>query len=276
MSALPRAARYGMSLLGVACVLVVSVAPARAQSEDDIKKFAAYLALSVTPVAALPPFVTRSMAGGPVAVGGAPGAAGLRAQLALRYGRASFATDNPGEDTHVNGFAATGLIAAGEAATVQGTVGLLDPDCNDPNCDTEWMFGVGGDLALGGVALGADAGSGRVTLGLSGDFGYSKIEDVTSISLAAGVPIALVSGTGATKVVPFLTPAIGYGRTRIEVGEPERGAVRFLLGGGVSVLNLVNALSVSVGFQKIFFSLDTGFGTINSKTLFGLSATIGR
>lgn len=271
----PSFAASSVVSLTLAATLLVPGGAGAQDVPQEFKNFMAYLALSVTPVGALPPLVTRSMAGGPAAISGSSGATGgaLRPQIAFRYGRVSLATDSPGDYADINAFAATGLIAAGEAATLSATAGLLDPTCRD--CESEWMFGVAGDVALGGTQLGTQAGSPRLTYGLSGELGYANIEDTKPLSLTAGVPIALVAQSGTMRFVPYLVPAVGYGRTRFDAGDPTYGAFRFLLGGGVSLLNVANALSVNAGFQKVFFSFDTGFGKITSKTLFGASITIG-
>jgi len=259
-------------------IAVLSLMPAFARGQEvpqEVKNYLAYLALSITPPGALPPLVTRSMLG-PASTGTSAGSTALRPQLAVRFGRATYETDSPGENVHANTYAVTGMLSAGEAATLSGTVGILDPTCAQSDCDGQWIFSVGGDLALAGAQLGAESGSPRLTMGVNGEIGYTKKNDIDGLGLTAGVPIALVTSSGGMKVVPFLIPAIGYGRSKVDVGEQQYGAMRFLLGGGVSLLNIASALSVNVGFQKIFFSADTGFGTISSRTLFGVSATLGR
>jgi hypothetical protein len=256
-------------------MLVAAYAPAAAQSEQDVKNFVAYLALSLTPPGALPPLLTRSMAGGPRALGGAtgPSASGLGAlQVAGRYGRGRIGTDTPGDEAKFNTFVGTALFAAGEAATITGSVGIIDPTCSDADCDSQWVFSVGGDVALGGTTLGAAPTSPRLSMGLSGEIGYTSKDDVTAVSAVAGVPVSLVLGSGQTKFVPYLAPGLGFGRARLEAGDPEQSAVRFLLGGGVGLMNLTSMVNVSAGFQKIFFS---AFG-IESKTTFGLAVTVGR
>jgi hypothetical protein len=249
-------------------------APAQAMSQEE-KNFLAYVALSVTPPGALPPLLTRSMAGGSRALGGTAGGAatGLGAlQVAARYGRTRLATDSPTDEARFNTFVGTALFSAGEAATITGSVGILDPSCNEPDCGNEWMFSVGGDVALGGTTLGATPTSPRLTVGLSGELGYVKVEEVAAVSASAGIPLALVLGSGPMKVVPYLVPGLGFGRTRFEVGDPEGSAARFLLGGGIGLMNLTSLINVSAGFQKVFFN-EVG---ISSKTTFGLAITIGR
>src|SRR5213593_2983086 len=167
--------------------LVIAPTIVRSQNADDVKNTAAYAALSFTPVGALPPLLTRSMAGGPAASGGSAGQ-GLQPQLVLRYGRGTLGFDNAGDNAHVNAFGLTGLLSAGEAATPSATVGMLDPDCTD--CESQWMFSVGGDVALGGSQLGREVGSPRLTLGLNGELGYTSKNEMRRLSLTAGVPVA--------------------------------------------------------------------------------------
>jgi hypothetical protein len=246
-----------------------------AQSEQDVKNFVAFLALSATPPGALPPLLTRSMAGGPRTLGG-PGSGtstGLGVfQVAARYGYGRIPTDSPDEDARYNTFVGTALYSAGEAATITGSVGLLDPTCSGADCGSQWVFSVGGDIALGGTTLGASPTSPRLTVGLNGEIGYTSKEDVTATSAVAGVPLSVVFGSGQTKIVPYLVPAFGYGRARFEAGDPEESATRFLLGGGIGLMNISSLVNVSAGFQKIFFSAFD----VSSKTTFGLAVTIGR
>ena len=250
--------------------------PARAQDvPQDYKNYVAYLALSVTPPGALPPLLTRSMAGGPRALGGAVSASatGLGAlQVAGRYGRSRIGTDNPDEDAKFNTFVGTALFSAGEAATITGSVGIIDPACSDSDCDSQWIFSVGGDLALGGTTLGATTTSPRLSVGLSGELGYTSEDEMSALSAVAGVPLSLVLGSGPTKFVPYLVPGFGFGRARAEAGDPEESATRFLLGGGIGLMNLTSMINVSAGFQKVFFSAQG----IDSKMTFGLAVTIGR
>ena len=256
-------------------LLVAPSTSALAQSEQDVKNYVAFLALSVTPAGALPPLLTRSMAGGPRTLGG-PGSGtstGLGVfQVAARYGYGRIPTDNPDEDARYNTFVGTALYAAGEAATINGSVGLVDPTCSDPDCGTQWVYSIGGDVALGGTMLGATATSPRVTVGLSGEIGYTSKGDVTAVSAVAGVPLSVVFGSGQTKIVPYLVPAFGFGRARLAAGDPEESATRFLLGGGIGLMNISTLVNVSAGFQKIFFSAFD----VSSKTTFGLAVTIGR
>jgi hypothetical protein len=263
---------FGTLVIG----LVLSAhTPAVAQSEQDIKNYIAYLALSVTPAGALPPLLTRSMAGGPRTLGG-PGSGtstGLGVfQVAARYGYGRIPTDSPDEDARYNTFVGTALYSAGEAATITGSVGLLDPTCSGADCGSQWVFSVGGDVALGGTTLGATPTSPRLTVGLNGEIGYTSEEDVTAVSAVAGVPLSVVLGSGQTKIVPYLVPAFGFGRARLEAGDPEESATRFLLGGGIGLMNIASLVNVSAGFQKIFFSAFD----VSSKTTFGLAVTIGR
>jgi hypothetical protein len=258
-----------------ASLLVAAYTPAAAQSEQDAKNFLAYLALSLTPPGALPPLLTRSMAGGPRALGGvtSPSSTGLGAlQVAGRYGRSRIGTDSPDEDATFNTFVGTALFSAGEAATITGSVGIIDPTCSAEDCDSQWVFSVGGDVALGGTTLGATPTSPRLSVGLSGEIGYTSEDELSALGAMAGVPVSIVLGSGQTKFVPYLVPGLGFGRTRVDPEDAEESAARFLLGGGVGLMNLTSMVNVSVGFQKIFFS---AFG-IESKTTFGLAVTIGR
>src|SRR2546423_4364305 len=119
-----------LALPAFAALALSPIVASGQSTPQDAKNTAAYLALSLTPQGALPPLMTRSMAGGPAAVG-ASTVQGLKPQFAVRYGRGTFGFDAAGDNIHVNTYAATGMIAAGEAATLTGTVGLLDPDCSD-------------------------------------------------------------------------------------------------------------------------------------------------
>jgi hypothetical protein len=253
---------------GSIAALAVAAPLAAQDVPQEVKNFSAMFALSITPPGALPPMVTRSMIGGPAAA---------NPQLAVRYGHLGFEGD-PGDEVAINTFAATGLFSLGPVGTLSATIGRYKPDCDEADCDGEFTFGLGGDMALGGRSFGTEPTSPRLTLTLGAELGYTKDDELTAVSGVVNAPISLVLGgaTSAWKVVPFLTPGFGYGRLNDDEDDTEFGATRFLLGGGLGLVNPASLIGVSVGFQRVFFKFEDPSGDISSKTLFGVTVTLGR
>ena len=241
-------------LLSLAALVAGAPAPLSAQlpvfergpSEGAL---AAWVALLGTPVGALAPLMTPTMAS----------ASARSAQLALRYGHASGETDF----ASLNNFAVTALFPAGTGATVSLTGGMIRPSCD--GCDTNLMLSIGGDLALYSSPLGPSSDAGRFAMALNGELGYGKPENGTLVAGAVGLPFSLVLGTGPMKFVPYVTPAFGFGSAS-DHGSSTSG-VRFLLGGGVGLSSTESSVSVHAGFQQIFIT--------DAKMLFGVGLSIG-
>lgn len=128
--------------------------------------------------------------------------------------------------------------------------------------------GCGGGFVAGGVYEGSLKQStgtgGTFTLGLNGRLGYSREGGFSSWSASVGLPFSYAFGTGdATRIVPFLTPAFGAGNVDLSLSGT---GVRFLVGGGVGVLNQAAGIGVTLGVQRVIVS--------GGKLVFGLGLSV--
>ena len=128
--------------------------------------------------------------------------------------------------------------------------------------------GCSGNFVAGGFYEGSlrqsTGTAGTFTLGLNGGLGYSRAEGVSSWSASVGLPLSYAFGHGdALRVVPFLTPAFGAGN--IGLGLPGTG-VRFLVGGGLGILNQPSGIGVTLGVQRVIVN--------GGKTVFGLGLSL--
>jgi hypothetical protein len=230
-----------------------AIAAAGAQSRSAA---AARAALVLTPVGALPPFVTSTIQGEPQ-----NGAA-----LGLRYGHLW----GPTESTNENNAGISALLPVGTGATVTLTAGFFSLSCDE--CDAALMLSIGADKALGDLAMGSSRESSRLRFALNGEVGYgqprgSTISRGSLLSGMVGLPISLVSGSRTRddmRVVPFITPGFGFGGIR---GDDGRSGTAFMLGGGLGIYNRSSSVALSFGFQHVAVE--------DSGTLIGLALVLG-
>lgn len=233
---------------------------------------AAYLALTSTPVGALPPTVRPYMVGA---------ARGLT--LRGRFGN----LDEAGDVSRRN--FALGVDLPVGRTTIGLTAGYVDVVCDIPDfgdgsgfvisfdCKSGMMFGGSVGAALLSTPLGV-SGTNSLTVGLEGSAGFgngdvlevsvsggagsgSVTASATTYSFAAVVPVAIVARGGTITVVPHLQPGFGYGRAKVTVkGSGDGGAVderdtesgvRMLLGGGISII-FNGTFGVDLGVNKTF------------------------
>ena len=239
-------------MLTRAAVLLGAVAAlADAQSLNDL---AARVALVLTPVGALPPFVTSTIQGEPQ-----NGAA-----LGLRYGYLS------ANRTSDNNAGISALLPFGTGGTVTLTGGFVSPSCRF--CDSGLILSIGADKALGDLAMGSSRESARLRVALNGEFGYGQPHggtftsgSVTSGSV--GLPISLVSGSRARdemRIVPFITPGFGFGSIH---GDDSPSGSALMLGGGLGIHNRSSTVALSFGFQHVAVE--------GSGTMIGLALVLG-
>lgn len=229
--------------------LVLAV-PATLSAQPSVGDVAAYAALILSPNAGLAPSVTSTMAG----VGQTKLAYGLH------YGRMSE------EGGAFNNLAARGTFGVSNMATVSVTAGMRNtsPDAGDSQNDL--ILGIGGDMMVTQRALSEAEGAGKFILGLNADIGYGHGDGASATAASVGAPLSLAfNGSGSSKIVPFLTPAFGFGR--VSGGGASESGTRFMLGGGLGLHQISNNLSVSAGFQKVF--IDGG------DMVWGLGVTLG-
>ena len=219
--------------------------PLAAQSEDDVS---AYFTLVGTPPGALPVVLSNPMLNRPMTV----------PNFSVRYGHISTASAS------FNNFGATLGIPAGTKAEFGLTAGYQAISC-DGGCNGHFIGGANAEGRLTSTTIGTGSDAAQLTIGLNGEFGFGKPEGTTLVSLAGGVPIALVAGGPSIKIAPFLRPAIGWGRESTDVGS--HSGTRFLLGGGVTFQSMTSGVGANIGFQKVF--INGGDTVIGVALIFG-------
>src|SRR5919198_1832600 len=173
---MPRADLAAALLITTVACAAGAPASVAAQSEGDV---AAWSALVGTPVGALPPLFTPTVAGIPL----------HSAQLALRYGHMGGGADLASLDD----FAATAILPAGMGATVSLTGGVVHASCD--GCANHLILSMSADLSLYSSPLGPSSDAGRLSVALNGEFGYGHPRDATLLAGAVGLPVALVLGS---------------------------------------------------------------------------------
>ena len=239
----PRIMRTPSILSIVAAVAIAS--PVAAQSNSDVD---AYFTLIETPSGGLPPVLSWVMLNRSLA----------SPNISVRYGHISTV------GTSFNNFGATLGIPAGPKAVFGITAGYETLDCS--GCEGHFIAGANAEGRLSSTTLGTGSDAAQLTIGLNGEFGFGKPTGVTLASLTGGVPIALVAGGSDVKIAPFLTPAIGW--AHLSGNGTSDSGTRFMLGGGVTVLNTSNGISANVGFQKVFIN--------GGDTVVGVTVSFGR
>jgi hypothetical protein len=240
-----------------------------AQTSGD---FAARTALVLTPVGALPPIMTSTIAA----------ETRTDVSVSLRYGH----LPNSGGSASFNNAGATVLFPVGQRSTVSLTGGFFSASCRD--CDPGLMLGLAGDTRLGETPFGSGRNPSRLTLGLNGELGYgsprnSSFNDGALVSGMVGLPIGLVPGSrerDAMRIVPFITPGFGFGGIRggdrvvlvrpngvVDVRSDELSGTRFMLGGGLGIYNRSSTVSFTLGFQYVSIE--------DAEPQFGIALTLG-
>jgi hypothetical protein len=257
--------------LAVALATLVWSAAASAQTADEQS---AYVALIYTPVAGLPPLA-------PVALS----AAGKDTAGVLFQGRLGHMSRRGGLSLTTYGI---GVEAPMGRARLGATLAYLSASCGqfwagETDCAGDVMLGGNLRATLKSMSLSSSeqlpkgrrasraSNEGSLVIGFDGSVGYSPRAGEQAMSVAAGLPTAVVLGSGDLKVMPFVTPGVGYGRLG-NVVYCDCGAVgafgdmAFMLGGGVGLQFGSSGMGATLGFQKVFKS-DGG------TTQFGLGMT---
>lgn len=224
--------------LAVALAVLPGVQATHAQDIGDV---VAYAALVSTPAAGLAPVPASYMTGErQTSVG-----------IAARYGRMS------DQGITRNAFAADVTFPLGK-----GSAGLVAGYLNN-SCDACSGYFVAGAHAEAPLVSAGSPNSGLFTAGLSGTLGMAKPTGGTALTLSADLPLAVSIAAGRAHVVPFIAPGFGFGRVS-GGGESESGT-RFMLGGGVGLMDIAPGLGVSVGAKQVFLD--------GAKTVFGASVS---
>ena len=273
----------------LATALAVAASPALAQTDSssaDPNAAAAYFALSMTPIGALPPAITTRDAG----------LATQRIGFRFQFGY----LDDEGDASFHNW--AGGVDLAVGQATLGLTAGYGDYSCNETDaraagftlkCKGTLMLGASMSTPLLSRPLGpAGPESAALNLGLDGALGFGKGDlaslastdyttqfelsvQHTSYAASVGLPVSLVRRSPGVVIVPMLRPAVAYGHAKVTgkfTGEPDQtsseSGTRFMLGGGVGFFFPRQGIGLQAGAQKVFFE--------DGKTVIGVGLTFGR
>ena len=100
------------------------------------------------------------------------------------------------------------------------------------------------------------ANESKLLIGFDGSVGYSPRKGESAMALAAGIPVALAFQNGNVRILPFITPALGYGRLgNIEYWEDEaptsHGTIVPMIGGGLGLEFGTSGVGANVGFQRV-------------------------
>jgi hypothetical protein len=232
--------------------------PALSQSANANEQ-SAYVALYYTPVAGLPPLApstdtsNRRLGSGLVMQGRV-------GEMSRRYGL-SLKTMGVGIELPVGHWSLGGTLAYLSASCGPEWAG--DNDC-------------AGDIMIGGSArrtlltrpLGdAPAVKGKraaqsneqFLVGFEGSAGFSPRQGEQALAISAGLPLALAFRNGDLRIVPFITPGLGYGRLGHALFETDdfatsHGSLAPMVGGGIGLEFGRSGLGATLGFQKVFKS----------------------
>ena len=237
-------ARRQMTGFGKGVLLVLSwlaLAPvAHGQDDGDV---IAYLALITSPTGGFVPLPVGAQLAPP------------QGALAFRYGHLRF----DGDDSF------HGIGLTGQFRGAGGLVGLTGGVRLCRGCDPTVLLGLDWTMSLSRTAF-SDA---TLVIALQPAVGVGVLTSENAnggfLSGALAAPFTLVSGQrGGTRVIPYVTPAIGVGTVTADV---DVGGSRAMLGGGIAVLT-ARGIGVSGGFQKVFIE--------GGETTIGLAVTFGR
>lgn len=242
-------------ILGFTAVLIA--VPAAAQTAGQQ---AAYEALIYTPVAGFAPLPPR--------LSTMPGRGTSGVALQGRIGKFS----------REGGLTATSLGIGVEMPlerwSLTGTLAYLSVSCGPA---WEGATDCNGDVLIGGNArttltrrpLGetpppakgprgpaAQSSGGTLVVGFDGSLGFSPRAGHQAIALAASLPTGIALESGTVKIMPFLSPGLGFGRlgsVQFEDDEAPRayGSIMFMIGGGLGLEFGRSGLGANIGFQKV-------------------------
>lgn len=252
--------RHVAPFMLILAALPVAVSASQAQSADEQ---AAYAALIYTPVGGLPPL--------PPVADSSGRRAGSGASLLGRMGHMS----RDGGALALNTFGVGVEVPRGRMR-YGATLAYLTASCNvewkgDDDCAGDIMVGGSVRTLLTNRSLGANepprkgrqrakaSNDSRLLVGFDGSVGYSPRQGETAMAIAAGVPTAVAFQSGNVRIMPFITPAIGYGRlgdvTYCDCEAPApHGTFALMLGGGLGVEFGASGIGANVGFQRVLKS----------------------
>jgi hypothetical protein len=223
--------------------------PAQTTETEPGSSAAAYFALIATPLGGLAPDVAPALTGAP-------------ATLGWRIAYAQIGDSD---------FRLRDLVAGIDLPLGRSQLGI-DVGWNAESCSAEFeqAFGDCKGNVLGAARwstplLTVHPEAGRTGsafgLGFEAGVGYARPRiselfgdvDLAAWSASVGLPAAVTARAGRVEIIPFLVPALGWGRLSASyAGESEaRSGVRFMLGGGLQV-KMHETFGIALGVQKVF------------------------
>ena len=156
------------------------------------------------------------------------------------------------------------------------TLGYLSASCGlewegDSDCDGDIMLG--GSMrawlttrSLGerepprkGKRVSQPTNDSKLLVGFDGSLGYSPRQGESALAMAAAIPTAVAFQSGTVRIMPFVSPGLGYGRLgNVSYFEDEaptsHGGIAFMIGGGVGLEFGTSGIGANVGFQRVLKS----------------------
>jgi hypothetical protein len=220
---------------------------------------AAYVALIYTPVGGLTPLAPHD-------------------QVTVARGRSTLTWQGRlGRFTRSGGLSATLLAVGAELPRgrwrLGGTLAFASVSCGpdwegDSDCSGDIMVGGSARTTLLKKPLDRTDGSARsassgnsLLVGFDGSVGFSPRSGEQAFSLAGAVPVAISFEGRDTRIVPFLSPGLGYGRLgNVEYWDDEaptsHGTFLLMMGGGVGFEFKRSGIGATLRFQKALKSDD--------------------
>ena len=229
----------------IAALFLLAGLPSQAQAQSS-SAFAGWVSLVTTPVGAFAPSVYVAP----------PPTAERRWGAQARYGHWQFASDD--DNTTNLGIGAAFTAGDGRLSVEVGRT--TKKDCSD--CDA---YLVGSELHLPLVAT-----EGGIAVTLNPEVGFmneSGNSDFSAFAAAVNVLLSYPVTAGSnTRVVPFVSPGVGFGR--VSGGGSSETGQRIIVGGGAAFVNVESGLQLTASLSKII--IDDG------ATVFGIALGYGR
>lgn len=241
------------SMLVLALLPGLAATTVAAQSAEEQS---AYVAMIYTPVAGLPPL--------PPLLDLVSGARNSGVVVHGRYGHLS----------RRGGLTLTSLGGGVEMPRgrwrLGGTMAYLNASCGldwagTNDCAGDVMFGASARTVLTERPLDASAprsrrgDGGTFLLGFEGSTGFSPRQGEQALAASASLPAALSFTSGDVRVMPFLSPGLGYGRlSNVQFEQDEsvtsHGSFMLMVGGGLALQFTGPGIGASLAFQRVFKS----------------------
>ena len=246
--------RERLTMVGLAVgALVIAARVGAAQTDPDHQS--AYRALIYTPVAGLPPLPPNA------------DSLGNKSGISL-IGRLGHMTRNGGLSLTSYG---VGVEVPKGRTRLGATIAYMSASCG---WEWEGSTDCAGDIMLGGnmrtwittrplngseppqKGKRSASNESKLLVGFEGSAGYSPRQGRSALAVAAELPTALALQSGTVRIMPFITPGIGYGRLgNVSYSDDEpltsHGAIVPMIGGGLGLEFGTSGVGANVGFQRV-------------------------